>query len=431
MSSAETAIKVKNISKVYRIGLKEQMHDSFGKALYNFIKSPLTNYHRYRSLYRFDDIKPDSNSNSSDIIWALKDISFEVKQGEAIGIIGSNGAGKSTLLKILSKITDPTKGNAEIHGRVASLLEVGTGFHQELTGRENVYLNGTILGMRKNEVDRKFDEIVDFSGIEKFIDTPVKRYSSGMSVRLAFAVAAHLDPEILLVDEVLAVGDTAFQKKCMNKMENVTQKGRTVLLVSHNMGAVTQLCERAIWLEKGQLKLDSFSPDVVRSYLFEGSKGNAVWESSSDTPDALEVKIQCVRILSHDDKPTSNVDVDKPFKVEISYDVFKSIGDLSITYHLYNSEGMLLFESMDTDMPEWRGKTREPGQYIARCTLNGHLLKPGRYHLSVASFIERVKIFEYIERVLTFDVSELGYSLNPGRKGIVTPVFEWNITQID
>ena len=431
MRSDKTAIKVENISKVYRIGLKEQMHDSFSRALFDFIKSPLTNYRRYRSLYRFDDINSESNSNSSDIIWALKDVSFEVKQGEAIGIIGSNGAGKSTLLKILSKITDPTKGKAEIHGRVASLLEVGTGFHQELTGRENVYLNGTILGMRKNEVDRKFDEIVDFSGLEKFIDTPVKRYSSGMRVRLAFAVAAHLDPEILLVDEVLAVGDTAFQKKCMSKMENVTKKGRTVFLVSHNMGAVTQLCERALWLEKGQLKLDSFSSDVVRSYLSEGSKSNAVWNSSSDTPDDIEVKIKCVRILSHDNKPSSIVDVDKPFKVEISYDIYKSIGDLSVTYHLYNSEGLLLFESMDTDMPEWRGKTREPGQYIARCTLNGHLLKPGRYHLSVASFIERVKIFEYMERVLTFDVSELGYSLNPGRKGIVTPVFEWDITQID
>ena len=430
MRSDETAIKVENISKVYRIGLKEQMHDSFGTVLFNFIKSPLSNYLRYRSLYRFDDINPESNSNSTDIIWALKNVSFEVKQGEAIGIIGSNGAGKSTLLKILSKITDPTKGKAEIHGRVASLLEVGTGFHQELTGRENVYLNGTILGMRKNEVDRKYDEIVDFSGLEKFIDTPVKRYSSGMRVRLAFAVAAHLDPEILLVDEVLAVGDAAFQKKCMSKMENVTKKGRTVFLVSHNMGAVTQLCERALWLENGQLKLDSFSSDVVRSYLSEGSTGNAVWNSSSDTPDDIEVKIKCVRILSHDNKLSSIVDVDKPFKVEILYEIFRSIVDLSVTYHLYNSEGILLFESMDTDMPEWRGKTRQPGQYTARCTLNGHLLKPGRYYISVASFIERVKIFEYIERVLTFDVSELGYSLNPGRKGIVTPVFEWDITQI-
>ncbi|MFQ5866208.1 MAG: ABC transporter ATP-binding protein, partial [bacterium] len=239
MRSKDIAIKVQNISKRYRIGLKEEMRDSFAVAVLDFIKSPLKNYRKYRSLYEFEDINYSAENNvTENVIWALRDISFEVPKGEVLGIIGRNGAGKSTLLKILCKVTDPTSGVAEIRGRVSSLLEVGTGFHQELTGRENIYLNGTILGMTKKEVGRKFDEIVDFSGVEKFIDTPVKRYSSGMRVRLAFSVAAHLEPEILLIDEVLAVGDAEFQKKCLNKMEHVGQEGRTVLFVSHNVTAI-------------------------------------------------------------------------------------------------------------------------------------------------------------------------------------------------
>ncbi|HSD97206.1 MAG TPA: ABC transporter ATP-binding protein, partial [Sulfuricaulis sp.] len=234
MSGKDTAIKLEGVSKLYRIGVRDKIQDSLGATIADILKSPISNYRKYRSLYKFDDIDLESKGNSSssasaDIIWALKNVSFSVAHGEVLGIIGKNGAGKSTLLKILSKITPPTGGQATIRGRVASLLEVGTGFHQELTGRENVYLNGTILGMRKNEVDRKFDEIIEFSGVERFLDTPVKRYSSGMRVRLAFAVAAQLEPEILIIDEVLAVGDAAFQKKCLNKMESVSSQGRTVL----------------------------------------------------------------------------------------------------------------------------------------------------------------------------------------------------------
>ncbi|HDL07880.1 MAG TPA: ABC transporter ATP-binding protein, partial [Desulfobacteraceae bacterium] len=271
MNSTDIAIKVENISKRYRIGIKEDMHDSIGGAIFDFIKSPLKNYKKYRSLYKFDDNISDPNlkksDNSSDILWALKDVSFNVKRGEVLGIIGRNGAGKSTLLKILSRITDPTSGSAEIRGKVSSLLEVGTGFHPELTGRENIYLNGTILGMRKREVEKKFDEIVDFSGISKFIDTPVKRYSSGMKVRLAFAVAAHLEPEILIIDEVLAVGDAEFQKKCLGKMQDHTQEGRTVLFVSHNMGAVIDLCPRSIILKNGQIVAKGPSKKMVEQYL--------------------------------------------------------------------------------------------------------------------------------------------------------------------
>jgi homopolymeric O-antigen transport system ATP-binding protein len=275
MSSNDIAIKVENISKLYRIGLKEDMHDSFASAIFNFIKKPLKNFRKYRSLYRFGDIEPDKFSNENnnpDIIWALKNVSFELKKGEVLGIIGRNGAGKSTLLKILSRVADPTSGYAEIHGRVSSLLEVGTGFHPELTGRENVYLNGTILGMNKKEIDQKFDDIVAFSEIGKFLDTPVKRYSSGMRVRLAFSVAAHLEPEILIIDEVLAVGDSAFQKKCLNKMEGVAKEGRTVLFVSHNMGMVSELCSKCIRLSNGEIVDSGETKEVVGEYI----SGNSV-----------------------------------------------------------------------------------------------------------------------------------------------------------
>jgi len=278
MNNKNIAIKVENISKLYRIGLKEDMHDSFAGAIFGFIRKPLENYRKYRSLYKFAEIdvdQSDNPDNNSDIIWALKNVSFEMEKGEVLGIIGRNGAGKSTLLKILSRVTVPTSGYAEIRGRVSSLLEVGTGFHPELTGRENIYLNGTILGMRKMEIDQKFEDIVAFSEVEKFLDTPVKRYSSGMRVRLAFSVAAHLEPEILIIDEVLAVGDSAFQKKCLNKMEGVAREGRTVLFVSHNMGMVSELCSKCIQLSNGEVAAIGETKDVVSEYV--SSKSASGW----------------------------------------------------------------------------------------------------------------------------------------------------------
>jgi lipopolysaccharide transport system ATP-binding protein len=253
---SDIAIKVENLSKMYRIGEKQERYYTFRDTLTNIAFAP------FRRLRRVG-----KQPKEEEIIWALKDVSFEVKHGEVVGIIGRNGAGKTTLLKILSRITESTEGQAEIHGRVGSLLEVGTGFHLELTGRENIFLNGAILGMRKTEIDRKFDEIVAFAEIEKFMDTPVKRYSSGMYVRLAFAVAAHLEPEILLVDEVLAVGDVGFQKKCLGKMGDVAKGGRTVLFVSHNMAAIQTLCQRAIRLDDGLKRDDGPARQVVENYL--------------------------------------------------------------------------------------------------------------------------------------------------------------------
>lgn len=266
---SNVAIKVENLHKLYRLGMKEEKHESLVSSCLSWLKAPKKNFQNLRKLSRFD-----LNNPEEDVLHALNDVSFEVQHGEVLGIIGRNGAGKSTLLKVLSRITEPTAGRITINGRVASLLEVGTGFHPELTGRENIYMNGTILGMTKREIDRKFDEIVDFSGVEKFLDTPIKRYSSGMKVRLAFSVAAHLEPEILVIDEVLAVGDVTFQRKCLGKMQQVARDGRTVLFVSHQLDAITNLCNRAVILEKGNLIGDGLPDDIVSIYLMQQAQAN-------------------------------------------------------------------------------------------------------------------------------------------------------------
>ncbi len=256
-----TAIRISNLGKRYRLGIKEQRNDTLTGAAMAWLKAPIDNYRRLRSLHRFAD-----RDDAADVIWALREVTATIEQGEIVGVVGRNGAGKSTLLKVLSRITEPTTGRVELLGRVSSLLEVGTGFHPDLTGRENVYLNGTILGMKKREIDRKFDEIVDFAELPQFIDTPVKRYSSGMKVRLAFSVAAHLEPEILLIDEVLAVGDVAFQRKCLGKMDDVARGGRTVLFVSHNMETIQQFCPRSLLMSGGRLVADDATENVLALY---------------------------------------------------------------------------------------------------------------------------------------------------------------------
>ncbi len=317
---SQPIITVENLSKAYRIGLKEEIPDTLVGAMTSWARAPLQNWRRLRKLNTFDlskTAKHKGNGTSvvekdrpaeeeEDIIWALRDVSFEVKEGEAIGIIGRNGAGKSTLLKILSRITEPTSGRAVIRGRVSSLLEVGTGFHPELTGRENIYMNGTILGMTKKEIDRKFDEIVDFSGVEKFLDTPVKRYSSGMKVRLAFAVAAHLEPEILIVDEVLAVGDGAFRRRCLGKMEAVAGGGRTVVFVSHNMPAIESLCDVAIWIDGGRIVSRGDSAHVVADY--ERSIVTQAFEATSAHTLSQRCQIlRDVQIIGEGEAPTQTL----------------------------------------------------------------------------------------------------------------------------
>lgn len=303
---SDVAIQVEHLSKCYRIGLKEQMSETLGGAIGAWLKAPFSNLKRLRRLTQFDadESRTTAGGAPDDLIWALSDVSFTVGKGEVIGIIGRNGAGKSTLLKILSRIVEPTAGRALISGRVASLLEVGTGFHPELTGRENIYLNGAVLGMTKAEIDSKFDAIVAFAEVEKFLDTPVKRYSSGMRVRLAFAVAAHLEPEILLIDEVLAVGDAAFQKKCIGKMGDITREGRTILFVSHNMAAVSNLCERSIMLEQGRIAFIGDTKECVEAYFNRNLVQSRVGDLSLFRRDALNEQtpayIQSIRVANRE-----------------------------------------------------------------------------------------------------------------------------------
>ncbi|MFC4873603.1 polysaccharide ABC transporter ATP-binding protein [Negadavirga shengliensis] len=316
-------IKVENLSKRYRLGLKEKQAKTLAGQLGNIIKSPWDNFQRLRRLSRFGE-------EDQSVFWALKDVSFEVKEGEVLGIIGKNGAGKSTLLKILSQITEPTSGRVELHGRVASLLEVGTGFHPELTGRENIYMNGTILGMTRKEIDQKLEEIIDFSGVEKFIDTPVKFYSSGMKVRLGFSVAAHLEPEILIIDEVLAVGDYEFQQKCLGKMEDVSKnQGRTVLFVSHNMGAVKNLCNRVICLSGGQLTYNGDSKTTVELYL----RGKPSGIESVHKRNFIQNRISEKEIYLRELSIESAVETGQQFKVKTNiFSTIKSSIQFSFTF---------------------------------------------------------------------------------------------------
>ena len=313
---SKIAIQINNISKRYRIGMKKKTNTTLVESLIETVKKPIKNFRSLRSLKHFG-----SDENEEDVIWALKDISFDINEGEALGIIGRNGSGKSTLLKILSRITEPTQGRVRIDGRVASLLEVGTGFHPELTGRENIYLNGAILGMRKSEIDRKLDEIVAFSGVDRFVDTPIKRYSSGMNVRLAFSVAAHLEPEILIIDEVLAVGDVEFQKKCLGKMDNVAKSGRTVLFVSHNLGAVQTLCSTGIVLDSGNLQHVGSSQSAVQFYLNEiFSKTKAIeLISRKDRKGNGKVKVSSFRVLDSSSQEVLIMKSGNDYTLEIGY----------------------------------------------------------------------------------------------------------------
>ncbi|MCW3113596.1 MAG: ATP-binding cassette protein [Segetibacter sp.] len=369
-----SAIEVKNLSKIYRIGLKEQKQETLTGTFLDAIKKPVRNFRKIKNL------KNNSNHNDEDVFWALKDISFTLQKGEILGIIGSNGAGKSTLLKLLSRITYPSAGKIECRGKVASLLEVGTGFNPDLTGRENVYLNGTILGLSKREIDERFAAIVEFSGIEKFIETPVKRYSSGMKVRLAFAVAAHLEPEVLIIDEVLAVGDADFQRKCIGKMQEISDgTGRTVLFVSHNMAAVKSLCTRGIVLKSGQKVFDGSQTDAINFY--QANLDNAAnldyIDNIEDAPGNEFVRIINFRIKPLEGKIlsiTSGVD----FEVLLYNYVEKA--NLDITFELRNSEEIIVFHTgtyITTNNDSRKGFYRVTG------TLPPHLLNSGLYFFSI------------------------------------------------
>ena len=425
---SRTMISVDRLGKEYRIAkakrtrYKPTLRDTLTEAVVGPVR-------RARNLLRGE---ATGAAELDESFWALRDVSFEVGEGEVIGIIGKNGAGKSTLLKILSRITLPTTGSAEIRGAVSSLLEVGTGFHDELTGRENIYLNGAILGMRRQEIDSKLDEIIAFSEVERFIETPIKHYSSGMRLRLAFAVAAHLEPEIMIVDEVLAVGDAEFQRKCIGKMSEVSEQGRTVLFVSHNMGAVTQLCSRGILLLDGELKMDAPVTDVVTAYLLAGAQNSGEWANPTKRGSSTsEVRIDSLRLLADQGEVSAAVDFGRPFRVEVDFDVISPVRNMDIALQLIDAMGHVIFETTDLDSTGLAGQVRTPGRYRSTCTIPAQLLKPGHYFLTVVSVTNNVKIHDCHENALSFDVSFTGYTMHHPRPGLITPVLDWEVKEAE
>jgi len=417
---SEPVILVENLSKQYHIG------GSQGKFTYGSLRDSLANAAK-DSIHRLSRKTSATDSYKILNIWALKDVSFSVQRGETLGIIGRNGAGKSTLLKILSRITKPTEGKAIIRGRVGSLLEVGTGFHPELTGRENIYLNGSILGMQRREIEVKFDEIVSFSEIEKFLDTPVKYYSSGMYVRLAFAVAAHLEPEILLVDEVLAVGDMEFQKKCLGKMGEVADQGRTVLFVSHNMGVISLLCKTCFLLEKGMIEKEGLTSEVIAYYLGNDQKS----EGEVDLTKRISSKrlmISSVTISDASGRNTSQIPINDGVRVIIKYKVFSNIWNPQIAFELWSAQGICILSTTDWDKNGPIEKEYLPGTYAYSCYVPPNYFRPGKYWLEVSSSIPKIEVLDIIPKTITFDVIDTGSldaQLGHGRNGVISPILEW------
>ncbi|HEX6189869.1 MAG TPA: ABC transporter ATP-binding protein [Pyrinomonadaceae bacterium] len=418
-------IEVNNLAKQYQIGAVRPPYQTLRESFLNAVRIPFQR-------------RSNGSRARKETIWALKDVTFQVNPGEAVGIIGRNGAGKSTLLKILSQITEPTHGTARIYGRVGSLLEVGTGFHPELTGRENTFLNGAILGMKRAEIARKFDEIVAFSEVEKFIDTPVKWYSSGMYLRLAFSVAAHFEPEILIVDEVLAVGDARFQSKCLNKMRDVGMKGRAVLFVSHSISAITRLCPRTICLEEGRVVDDGPSSQIVSSYMSVGlgTKPERTWQHADTAPGDDVVRLSAVRVRSEDGGVMAAYDIRKPVRLEMEYEVLEPGHILVPIYHVFNEEGVHVFPARESD-PMWDGRIRPVGRYATTAWIPGNFLAEGTFLVSAAiSTMNPVIIHFHEHQAVAFQVvdSTEGDSARGDYggplPGVVRPKLRWTTDEL-
>jgi len=415
------AIEVEKLSKVYRIGHRAVRGAPGARGLlspFRYLASTLR-----RPL-------------ESELLWALREVSFGVEHGEALGVVGRNGAGKSTLLKLLSRITEPTSGRAQINGRVGSLLEVGTGFHPELTGRENIYLSGAIMGMRRAEVDRKFDEIAAFAEVERFLDTPVKRYSSGMYVRLAFAVAAHLEPEILLVDEVLAVGDAAFQRKCLGKMGDVATQGRTVLFVSHNMVAVQNLCPRSLWLRDGHIAEEGPTESVVSKYLssVRVSQTERSWDSPEAAPGNERVRIRRISISPATGDPQAPITMATPLRVEVEYWNMLPGSTLHVCLHFMTEQQVVAFTSASNEGEAAGGHAPgADGLLRSVCFVPGNLLNEGTYRIHLLALRDTSKITFRLDEALTFDVLDIGsrpgtwYGREPGA---VRPRLAWETERV-
>ena len=432
---SDFALRVEGLSKSFRLGPRLTYH-RFSELIENVVTHLASLPAR---LLKSDD---RGVNEDKDLFWALSDVSFEVERGEVFGFIGRNGAGKSTLLKLLSRIMRPTRGRIEIRGRVGSLLEVGTGFHPELTGRENIYLNGAVLGMTRREIRRKFDEIVAFSEVERFLDTPVKRYSSGMYVRLAFAVAAHLEPEILIVDEVLAVGDAAFQQKCMGKMGAASRQGKTVLIVSHSLPVITNLCRKAILLDGGRVTSIGPAADVVRQYLanVRSASGEVVWASPDVAPGDEMVRLHSVRIIQEGlDGPTADVDISKDIAVQITYWNLLKDQQLYAALWLKDSNGIFVLstsnvKAVSLSVDPWYGVPQPVGLFQSTCIIPGNVLNEGRYVISaiLGRVPNRTVVVE--ESVLSFDVHDTG-AMREEYFGnwagpVIRPRLHWNTLEL-
>ena len=421
---SNTVVQVENVGKKYIIS--HQTQSSFPT-----VRDRITEGAGYLKRKLFSAVSGKSFPEPThEEFWALKDVSFEVKEGERIGIIGRNGAGKSTLLKLLSRITEPSTGEMTIRGRVASLLEVGTGFHPELTGRENIYLNGSILGMNKAEIKRKFDEIVAFSEVEKFLDLPVKHYSSGMYVRLAFAVAAHLEPEILIVDEVLAVGDLAFQKKCLGKMSQVSQEGRTILFVSHNMLAVKNLCQRAIWLEGGKFKEGGAAAKVVSDYLqsYTSQRKEQVWDDLETAPGNDWVRLRRLCARAEGDLISDLITMQTPLVIEVEFWNLKPDAHLQISLHLITEDNITAFNTDGND------STLPIGLFRSVCHIPGNFLNQGVYRAKLFVVKNLTTVIYVYEDAVSFEVlnlKEQEYGYYEKEEGVIAPILKWTTECIE
>lgn len=423
-------ISVENLSKRYRIG-SQRSYGTLREGVSDFLRAPFRRTSSNGKIGNNSNGKPGDNRE----LWALKDVSFEIEEGELVGIIGGNGAGKSTLLKILSRITEPTKGRALVYGSIGSLLEVGTGFHPELNGRENVYLNGSIMGMKHSEIDRKFDEIAAFSEIEEFLETPVKYYSTGMYMRLAFSVAVHMESDILLIDEVLAVGDVGFQSRCVKKMQEVIRRGRTVILVSHNLASIQQLCKRSIWINRGRVEMIGPSEEVISKYLMKKTppKGEYVFQETADV-DRTNVLIRAVRIKDNEGKVSATIDARQPFSVEIDYEIFRELSFAWLGFALSTLTGVEILAAADGDVDHYVTTLRQPGRYTSVCRIPGGLFNAGKYAMSAYAARTVVganpEIFVFLEHVLMFEIEHpagVGSHMPSSRLGFFSPKLHWEV----
>jgi lipopolysaccharide transport system ATP-binding protein len=418
-----SVISVENLGKCYRIGLAEQRPKNLREALHRAAAAPFR-YLRTRM----------TKATESELIWALKDISFDLAQGEVLGIIGRNGAGKSTLLKILSRITDPSEGRAVIRGRVNSLLKVGTGFHPELTGRENIFMNAAMHGMRRAEIKRKLGDIIEFAEIAKFADTPVKRYSSGMYMRLAFAVAAHLDPDILIVDEVLAVGDAAFQKKCIGKMNAVAHEGRTVLFVSHNMQAVNGLCGRALWLDGGRACMMGDAGEVVKHYLeLRITRDSIASWPLAEAPGNDASRILAIRVLNEAGAPAYDHDIARPVRLQLDIAVLKPAVQLNTSFHVLNHQGVCLFAVGSAYNPELGMRLYETGCYRSECEIPSNFLNEGVHQLNALVVQDQLNIVARADEAVAFQVHDYGArrgGFTGHWIGAIRPLLPWSVQRL-